>query len=380
MGSGGSKTTSTGNQLQQSSLTPNAAMSPILGYMGAQGQSLADQPVGFFPGQTYVGPSGLTQQAVGGMANAGQGMQQGGNMMQAAAMGGYGALPGMMGLNNQAMGNYGMLSNAADVANNPYAQNILAQNQRTAQQSLQNMMPSVNQGAQSVNAMGSSRHGLMQGKAIGDVTNSLLNTNANMMGSMYGQGLGAQQNALAQTGAMQQNLQAPTNWGAQLGQMYGQGAQMQNQGAGVLGGAGQMVEGYQQKALDDAMQRYAFQYQEPWQRMQNLQQLTNAFQPYGLQSGTGQSQQTGQASNGNQNLQTAASVVGTGLMVAGMMSDRRLKRNIKQIGKTKAGYNIYSWDYVWGAPGVGVMADEVPAEWRIKHQSGYDMVDYGKVG
>ena len=66
-------------------------------------------------------------------------------------------------------------------------------------------------------------------------------------------------------------------------------------------------------------------------------------------------------------------------MVAGMMSDRRLKRNIKQIGKTNAGFNIYSWDYVWGAPGVGVMADEVPAEWRIKHQSGYDMIDYSQV-
>lgn len=379
MGSGGNKSSSTGTQQQQSTLTPNAAMSPLLGYMGAMGQNLADQPVGFFPGQTYVGPSGLSQQAVGGMAEAGQGMQQGGNMMQNAAMAGYGALPGMLGLNQQAMGNYGFLSNAADVANNPYAQNILARNQQTAQQSLQNMMPAINQGAQSVNALGSSRQGLMQGKAIGDVTNSLLNTNAQMMGSMYGQGLGAQQNALGQTGAMMGNLQAPTNWGAQLGNIYGQGAQMQGQGAGMLGGAGQMVEGYQQKALDDAMQRYAYQYQEPWQRLQNMGQLTNLFQPYGLQSGTGQSQQQGQSSSGNQNLQTAASVIGTGLMVASMMSDRRLKRNIKQIGKTPGGINLYSWDYVWGQPGTGVMADEVPAEWVIKHHSGFDMVNYGAV-
>ena len=62
-----------------------------------------------------------------------------------------------------------------------------------------------------------------------------------------------------------------------------------------------------------------------------------------------------------------------------MMSDRRLKRNIKQIGKTKSGYNIYSWDYVWGAPGVGVMADEVPKEWVHRMPSGFDAVDYSLV-
>jgi hypothetical protein len=40
-------------------------------------------------------------------------------MMQNAAMAGYGAVPGMYGVNNQALQNYGFLSNAADVANNP---------------------------------------------------------------------------------------------------------------------------------------------------------------------------------------------------------------------------------------------------------------------
>jgi hypothetical protein len=62
-----------------------------------------------------------------------------------------------------------------------------------------------------------------------------------------------------------------------------------------------------------------------------------------------------------------------------MMSDRRLKTNVRHIGKTNAGHNLYAWDYVWGQPGVGVMADEVPAEWVHRMPSGFDAVDYGMV-
>jgi len=64
-----------------------------------------------------------------------------------------------------------------------------------------------------------------------------------------------------------------------------------------------------------------------------------------------------------------------------MLSDRRLKTNIKHIGKTHGGINIYSYEYVWGEPSVGVMADEVehiPGAVAI-HKSGYKMVDYSKV-
>ena len=317
------------------------------------------------------------------MAGTAGGYNQAGNMMQGAAMSGYGALPGMMGVNQQALNNYGMLSNAADVANNPYVQGQLAANQRSALGGLAAAMPAVNQGAQGVNQLGSSRHGMMQGKAIGDTMAGLANTNASTMLNAYGQGLGAQQTALGQTGQMLGNLQAPTNWMGQLGQMYGQGAQMQGQGANalaqggsMLGQAGQTVEGYQQKALDDAKARYQFQFQEPWMRMQNLNQMTNAYSPYGVQYGTGQG--GSEASQGSQ----IASGVGTAAAIAGMammMSDRRLKRNIRQIGKTDAGYNLYAWDYVWGAPGAGVMADEVPKEWVHRMPSGFDAVDYSKV-
>lgn len=43
----------------------------------------------------------------------------------------------------------------------------------------------------------------------------------------------------------------------------------------------------------------------------------------------------------------------------GMFSDRRLKTNIKQVGTLSDGLGVYSYDYIWGEPSVGVMADEV---------------------
>lgn len=62
-------------------------------------------------------------------------------------------------------------------------------------------------------------------------------------------------------------------------------------------------------------------------------------------------------------------------------SDRRLKTNIKHIGKTHGGLNVYSYDYLWGEPSIGVMADEVahiPGAVST-HSSGFKMVDYSKV-
>jgi len=64
-------------------------------------------------------------------------------------------------------------------------------------------------------------------------------------------------------------------------------------------------------------------------------------------------------------------------------SDRRLKRNVRQIGKRPDGLNVYAYTYVWGQPAVGVMADEVKTLYPhavTRHASGFDMVDYSKLG
>jgi len=64
-------------------------------------------------------------------------------------------------------------------------------------------------------------------------------------------------------------------------------------------------------------------------------------------------------------------------------SDRRLKKNIKLIGKSKSGLNIYIFEYINKIFGSGiyqgVMSNEIPQHAVNKHTDGYDRVDYSKI-
>ena len=82
---------------------------------------------------------------------------------------------------------------------------------------------------------------------------------------------------------------------------------------------------------------------------------------------------------------TAAQMAGAGGGGGGggsMFSDRRLKKNIKQIGTRADGLNVYEFDYIWGGGRqVGLMAQEVQAIYpsAVSESGGYLMVDYSKV-
>lgn len=67
-------------------------------------------------------------------------------------------------------------------------------------------------------------------------------------------------------------------------------------------------------------------------------------------------------------------------------SDRRMKKNIRQVGRHRIGVPLYTFDYVWepdGAGHVGVMADELvkvlPSAVAYTDK-GYAMVDYSQLG
>lgn len=63
-------------------------------------------------------------------------------------------------------------------------------------------------------------------------------------------------------------------------------------------------------------------------------------------------------------------------------SDRRLKKNIKEVGKLDNGLTVYDYDYIWGEHAKGVMADEVAI---LKPEAlgpvvyGYQTVDYSRL-
>ena len=74
-------------------------------------------------------------------------------------------------------------------------------------------------------------------------------------------------------------------------------------------------------------------------------------------------------------------------MWGAILSDRKLKKNIKKVGKSKSGLNIYSFEWKEKDMGEGkyqgVMADDLPNLIRkkavYKSSDGYDMVDYTKI-
>lgn len=72
-----------------------------------------------------------------------------------------------------------------------------------------------------------------------------------------------------------------------------------------------------------------------------------------------------------------------GAAAGSMMSDRRLKHDIKFLRYSPSGLKIYTFKYnnVKFGNGMfeGVMSDEIPEHAVIQHQDGYDRVDYSKI-
>jgi len=91
----------------------------------------------------------------------------------------------------------------------------------------------------------------------------------------------------------------------------------------------------------------------------------------------------GQSANANANLAnqrsqiTGAAIGGVDAIATAAGSDRRMKKNIKLLGKSPLGLNIYSFEYK-DKEGIyqGVMSDEIPKEAVIHHEDGFDRVNY----
>lgn len=181
-------------------------------------------------------------------------------------------------------------------------------------------------------------------------------------------------------GMAQQQNDARTNAGFQAAQLAGaEGNRMQ----GMDTAAGGYNTTLRQQQIAEEMQKRGFSLNE-------INGLLNG-QQIGMPSMPGFNQATksdatdysGAMKNTyDANLNSAnasnATISGIAKMAGGAMamSDRRLKTNIISLGKYK-GYKVYAFDYLWGTPAVGVMADEVPSEFVHQHASGFAMVDYG---
>jgi hypothetical protein len=280
------QTVSGGNDRGQSSFTPYSGASPLYSMVGGIANQMGNTQIPFFPGQGYVSPSIPTQRGVQMGMEALPGFGAAGQQMLDAQR-------GMNGLIGQSWKNFNTLSNAADVGNNPYVQDIMGQNADLLNRNFsEGLMPQIRESAIQNNSLGGSRQGIAEGVAARGTQEAISDANERLLLGAYDRGLGAQQQALGQTGSMLNNLLAPSQ--ATLG-----AANMGLQAANTALGLGQRVEDYQGRALDDAMTRFTYQYEEPWQRMGNLGQALGLLQPLGVAHSSGQNQSTGVGVNPN---------------------------------------------------------------------------------
>lgn len=88
-----------------------------------------------------------------------------------------------------------------------------------------------------------------------------------------------------------------------------------------------------------------------------------------------------QLQNAQANRQGLYSLLGTGANLAGMwaFSDRRLKSDIRQVGRLPNGLAVYAYTK-FGRPEIGLMADEVREirPWAVARIGGFDAVNYAE--
>lgn len=168
-----------------------------------------------------------------------------------------------------------------------------------------------------------------------------------------------------------------------------QGAGLQMQGAQGLGALSNLGFGMGQQALSGMQQ------QGLMQQMLAQQMMDRAAGQYaGYQGAPGQALgYLAQALGATQVPQSQSTSSNPGLFGWASMllgSDARLKKNIRRVGKTPGGHNLYAWDwkkqakFVFGKTGsdMGVLAQEV-METRpdlvVEFPDGYYRVNYGGI-
>jgi len=114
-------------------------------------------------------------------------------------------------------------------------------------------------------------------------------------------------------------------------------------------------------------------------QQRELNKQTTLFQDA---SQTAQNAQQAAADAQAQKDQAWSGAISSGISLLGGLSDRRLKKNIKLIGKSSSGINIYMFEYIDKFFGEhiyqGVMSDEIPSS-AVINNGGYDRVDYSKI-
>jgi hypothetical protein len=199
--------------------------------MFGEAQDLYGQHREYFPGQAVAGLQGDTI--------TGQDMTRD----NALAFGGQ--------MNPQLMGALSNQLNATDVANNPHlAAAVQAAMNPVMRQLQEQALPGVRAGATQAGQYGSSRQGVLESNAIRDATGMMADRSAGMYSDAYAQGLQAQGNALSRAGGVFNTMMQPGM---------------------AMDAVGQQNRMHEQELINDQMNRWNFQQEDPWQQLQRYQ-------------------------------------------------------------------------------------------------------------
>lgn len=246
------------------------------------------------------------------------------------------------GMGQQAAGNMGEHANAAmeanrwgmkdvlDVDNNKYLAGHVQAAQRPLIDQFQNaggVLSNIRSGAVSNGAFGGSRQGIAEGLAAQGLQQQMGDISSRMYSDAYNRGLDTFDSSVKNS--------------AMINMMQSMPAQIMSQIGSQQEGFSQQQENYDANVREQAKNG-------SWEPLQNLANIV-----YGGSNGT----QTTSSSVPQQDnrLQTMGSL---GLMAMMMMSDRRLKQDIKRVGTHPKGFGIYTFK-MGGVRQWGVIAQEI---------------------
>jgi hypothetical protein len=323
---------------------------------------------------------------------------------------------------NPAMQQAGAIASGKQLQSNPWLDKMASQGQRSLINSFRQVTaPNMAMDASTSGRMGGGLYALNRNKAQSDTQQNLENYTSNFYGNAYGQERANQMQALGMQGQLgQQGIQNQVAGAGMMNDAFQQGINNRVQGAQLSGQLGQQGvnnalagAGLYQQGTQNAMQGIqlgANLNSQKYQDMNALLGVGNALQQAPWQPGMQYANVLGAAPGmgGGQTQPVYKNPLGEGLGgalggaqigglfggpgaaigaglggLAGLFSDRRLKTDIRRVGKTDGGHAVYTYRYKGDSTvRMGVMAQEVrekQPEAVGATEAGVLFVDYGQI-
>jgi hypothetical protein len=333
---GGSSTTNTNSSSQSINEIPQWVQNAGQANYGLA-QQVASQPLQQYQGQMVADVSPQMQQAWNLAANSGNVGQDAQNAAQAGFLTAANYQPQQIGAPSQ---------ETLRGFENPYTQDVINKTLPIMQQNLALSQNQQQNAANSANAFGGSRQAIQQGVTQAQGAMGMGQMAAQLNSANYSQALAAAQqaaNANQQAGltANQQQISASAGLGT-LGQQ-----QMQNNVAnyGMLTSAGAQQEQQQQNDINAQMAKFQQAWSYP-QAQLGMMESSLGMTPYntgtsGSSASTSETQTSNPAAIATGAMGMLGDFAGAGLFG----SDRRLKTDIRKIGRHHTGIPMYSYRY-----------------------------------